>query len=71
MATWNIQYENDTYPALQVSGTRKHAEKIAKRRNKYNESYTITGAPKPDYTLAKELAYAEAVKYGCALPPMD
>ena len=67
---WNIQYENDTYPTLQVSGDRSKAERIAKKRNKYNESYTITEAPRQDLTFEKEQAKAEAIKYGSSTAGM-
>ena len=65
---WNIKYENDTYPTLQVLGDRSEAERIAVKRNKYGEAYTITAAPKKDRTIEKEEAESEAIKYGCTLP---
>jgi hypothetical protein len=71
MATWNIQYANDDRPTIQVFGDRDKAEATAKKRNKYNESYTITEAPKKDYELDKELAAIEAVKYGCSMRGMS
>jgi len=70
MTTWNIQYENDTYPTIQVIGDKAKAEAIAAKRNKYLETFAITEAPKKDRELEKELAYAEAVKYGCSTKGM-
>jgi len=64
ITSWNIQYANDTYAALQVSGTKEHAEKIANKRNKYGESFVITRAPKEDNSIALEQSAAEAMKYG-------
>ncbi len=61
---WDIQYENDLRPSLRVCGDREKAERIAKKRNKYNESFTVTEAPKQNYELEKELAIDEARKYG-------
>ena len=65
---WLIQYENDEYPTIAVSGSREKAEAMAAKRNKYNESYTITEAPKPDRTIEKEQAMQNAIKYGCSIP---
>lgn len=62
--TWNIQYENDSYPTIKVFGSREKAEETAKKRNKYNESYTITEAPKKDYEIEIEKDREEAQKYG-------
>ena len=69
MTTWNIQYENDIRPSIQMSGSMEKAERIAKRKNKYDESYTITEAPKEDMSFEIEKAHDEAIKYGCAIPP--
>jgi hypothetical protein len=65
---WNIQYENDDRPTIQVLGDREKAESIAKKRNKYNERYTITEAAPRDHEIEKEKAVEEALKYGCARP---
>jgi len=70
MTTWNIQYENDAYPTTQVIGDKAKAEAIAVKRNKYGETFTITESPKKDLELEKELAYAEARKYGCSTEGM-
>ena len=69
MKTWNIQYAGDTRPSLQVHGSREKAERIAVRRNKYREGFSVTEAPRPDLTIEKEKAYDEAIRYGCSLPP--
>ena len=61
---WNIQYENDLYPTIKTLGTLEQAEETAKKSNKYNESYTITEAPKKDYEIEIEEARREAAKYG-------
>jgi len=70
MTTWNIQYENDEYATMQVFGAKEKAEAIATKRNKYGETFTITEAPKKDRELEKELAYADAKKYGCNMQGM-
>lgn len=61
---WNIQYENDSYPTIRVCGSYEKAEATAKKRNKYNESYKITEAPKKNYEIEMELAIEEVKKYG-------
>lgn len=61
---WNIQYENDTYPTIIVYGSYEKAEAMAKKRNKYKESYKITEAPKKNYEIEMELAIEEVKKYG-------
>jgi hypothetical protein len=67
---WNIQYENDSYPTIQVNGTREKAEETAKKRNKYNESYTITEAPKKNYEIQMEKAIEESEKYNINCNPL-
>lgn len=65
---WNIQYQNDERPTIEVLGDREKAESIAKKLNKYNERYAITEAAPRDYEIEKEKAFEEALKYGCSLP---
>lgn len=61
---WTIQYENDTHPTVKVYGSRDKAEVTAKKRNKYNERYTIAEAPKKNYDIEIEKALEEIDKYG-------
>jgi hypothetical protein len=60
---WQIQYAGDDKPTIRVSGDFAKAERVAKQRNKYQESFEITPAPKQDRTIEKEQAAAEARKY--------
>jgi hypothetical protein len=46
-----------------VFGSREKAEETANKRNKYNESYTITEAPKQNYEIEMEQAIEEVKKY--------
>ena len=46
--SWTIQYANDDQPTIKVFGSREKAEETARKRNKYQESYTIAEA-KRDY----------------------
>jgi hypothetical protein len=61
---WDIKYTNDTTASIRVAGTRDKAERIAQKRNKYNEAYTITEAPKENRDFEIELEREEARKYG-------
>ena len=47
--SWTIQYANDDQPTIKVYGTREKAEATAKKRNKYQESYTIAEAKRDHY----------------------
>jgi len=64
MMTYQIQYQNDAYPTIQNSGTYEQTVEVAKKRNKYNETFTITEAPKKDWTIEKEKALEDLLKYG-------
>ena len=68
---WLIRYENDKHATIRVTGDRAKAERIANKRNKYGEAFTITEAPRVDRTLEKEIATREAMKYGAAVPPQN
>ena len=61
---WQIQYENDAYPTVKVYGSREKAEQTAQKQNKYNETYTITEAPRQNYEIEMEQAIEEVKKYG-------
>lgn len=61
---WDIKYENDAKASIRVAGSRDKAERIAKKRNKYNEAYTITEAEKENRDFKIELEREEARKYG-------
>jgi hypothetical protein len=61
---WQIQYAGDDRPTVKVHGDFANAERVAKQRNKYQESFEITPAPKPDRTIEMEQAIAEVKKYG-------
>jgi hypothetical protein len=60
---WQIKYAGDARPSIRVSGDFAKAEAIAKKRNKYQESFEITPAPKQDRTIEMEQAAEEARKY--------
>lgn len=47
--SWTIQYANDEQPTIKVFGSREKAEEVAKKRNKYQESYTIAEAKRGYY----------------------
>lgn len=61
---WDIKYENDAKASIRVAGSRDKAERIAQKRNKYNETYTITEAKKENRDFEIELEREEARKYG-------
>jgi hypothetical protein len=60
---WQIKYAGDDRPSIRVSGDFAKAEAIAKKFNKYGESFEITPAPKQDRTIEMEQAAEEARKY--------
>jgi hypothetical protein len=60
---WQIKYAGDARPSIRVSGDFAKAEAIAKKRNKYQECFEITPAPKQDRTIEMEQAAEEARKY--------
>ena len=62
--SWDIKYENDARASIRVAGSREKAERIAQTRNKYNEAYTITEAPRENREFEIELEREEARKYG-------
>lgn len=61
---WDIKYENDAKASIRVAGSRDKAERIAQKRNKYNEAYTITEAARENRDFEIELEREEARKYG-------
>ncbi len=62
--SWTIQYANDDQPSIKVYGTREKAEATAKKRNKYQESYTIAEAPKVNHEIENELELSYRLKCG-------
>lgn len=68
MKTYDVSYESGC-GGFRMVGSYEQVSEKANKRNKYSEAVTIAEAPPADYTLAKEAAAAEAMKYGLPAVP--